>query len=45
MRARAEAVEVCKVEGEGRVSEFTVIEWFKRFNNGETSLEDQLVVF
>ena len=34
-------VEICKVEGECTVSKTRVIEWYRLFNNGETSLEDQ----
>ena len=45
MSARAAAVvEICEMEGgECTVSKTTAIKWlFRRFNNGETSLEDQL---
>ena len=42
MSARAVALEISKVEGECMVSKTTAIEQlFKRFNNGEPSLEDQ----
>ncbi|KAJ8953850.1 hypothetical protein NQ318_006701 [Aromia moschata] len=35
------AKEICEVEGEEMVSETTAADWFKRFNNGRTSLEEQ----
>ena len=41
LSARAAVAEICDVEGEGMVSKTTAIDWFKRFNNGETSLADQ----
>ena len=40
-RRAAAVVEICKEVGECTVSEITAIEWFRRFNNGETILEDQ----
>ena len=33
---------ICKIEGPGIVSKTTAEEWFKRFNEGDTSLEDLL---
>ena len=43
MNARATAViEICEVEGgKGTVNKSTVIEWFRQFDNSETSLEHQ----
>ena len=40
--ASAADVEICEVKSECRLSKTkTIIEWFRRFTNGETSLEDQ----
>lgn len=33
--------EICAIEGEGFVSETTARKWFNRFNDGDTSLQDQ----
>ena len=41
MSASAAVIEMCEMEGGCKVSKATTIEWFRRFNNGETSLEDQ----
>lgn len=38
--SRAAAAEICDVEGEGVVNKTAAAKWFKRFNNGETSLAD-----
>ena len=43
MSAKAAAVEICEVEGdECTVSKITAVAWFKRLNNGKTSLGCQL---
>ena len=42
MNVRAAAVEICEVEGgECTMGKITAIEWFRRSNNGGSSLEDQ----
>ena len=41
LSARAAAREICSVEGEGSVSNPTASAWFKKFNTGDTSIEDQ----
>ena len=41
LSARAATAKICDVEGEGMVSKTIAIDWFKHFNNGETSLADQ----
>ena len=41
MSARAATFKICKVEVESTLSETATVEWLRRFNNGETSLEDQ----
>jgi transposase len=40
LSARAAAKEICEVEGDGAVSKSTAIEWFKRFNEGNTDVCD-----
>ena len=39
--ARATTKKICEIEGPGIVSKTTAAEWFKRFNEGDTSLEDK----
>ncbi len=39
-KATAAARKICEVEGEGVVSTRTAQNWFKRFDEGRTSLED-----
>ncbi len=39
LRARAAVREICDVEGEVVVSHATASTWFRRFNDGDTSLE------
>ena len=42
MCARAAAVEICEMEGECRAGKIiSVVEWFRRFSNCETSFEGQ----
>lgn len=41
LSTRAAAEEICAVEGEGVVNKTTAAEWFKRFNEGDTSLQDK----
>ena len=41
LSARAAARKICSVEGEGSVSNPTASAWFKKFNTGDTSIEDQ----
>ena len=41
LSTRAAAEEICAVEGEGVVKKTTAAEWFKRFNEGDTSLQDK----
>ena len=41
LSARAAAREICSEEGEGSVSNPTASAWFKKFNTGDTSIEDQ----
>ena len=38
---RAATNEICKIEGVGSVSKSTAGEWYKCFNEGDTSLEDK----
>jgi transposase len=40
LSSRDAAAEICNVEGEGMVKKTAAAKWFKRFNNGETSLAD-----
>jgi len=40
LSAAAAAREICQVEGQGTVSPRTARKWFKRFNEGRTSIED-----
>jgi transposase len=35
------AKKICEVEGEGVISNRTAQNWFERFNDGDTSLEDE----
>ena len=42
LSAKAAAEEICAVEGEGTVHRNTAANWFKRFNSGDTSLQDLL---
>ena len=39
--ARAAAKEICDVEGEGAMSKSTAASWFKRFQDGDMSVEDR----
>ncbi|KAJ1361258.1 hypothetical protein KIN20_038421 [Parelaphostrongylus tenuis] len=41
LSVRDAAREICNVEGEGSVSHETVAMWYKRFESGDLSLEDQ----
>ena len=41
LSTRAAAEEICAVEGEGVINKTKAAEWFKRFNEGDTSLEDK----
>ena len=41
LSAKAAAEQICDVEGEGTVHRNTAAIWFKRFTNGDTSLEDK----
>ena len=38
---RAATNEICKIEGVGSVTKSTAGEWYKCFNEGDTSLEDK----
>ncbi len=40
LSAAAAAREICQVEGQGTVSARTARKWFKRLNEGSTSIED-----
>ena len=41
LSSRDAAKEICDVEGERTVSHMTVSRWYKRFDSGDMSLEDQ----
>lgn len=41
LSARAASKEICDVEGDGAVSKSMAIEWFKRFNEGNTDVCDK----
>ena len=41
LSARAAVTEICKVEGEGTISETIVIKWVKRFQDGDFDFEDK----
>ena len=39
--ARAAAIEICEVEGEGTIGKTAAIKWFKRFEDGDFDFEDK----
>src|SRR5713101_4460864 len=41
LNSSATTSEICNVEGKGVVAKHTVQEWFSKFKNGETSLEEK----
>lgn len=41
LSAQATAAKICAVEGEGTTNKMTVSRWFKKFNEGDTSLKDR----
>lgn len=41
LSARAAAVEICEVEGEGTIGKTAAIKWFKRFDDGDFDFEDK----
>jgi hypothetical protein len=41
LKATEVAKKICKVEGKGVISNCTTQNWFKIFNDGDTSLEDE----
>ena len=41
LSTRAAAKEICDVEGEGTTSKSAAARWFKKFNDGDLSLEDK----
>ncbi|CAD5220683.1 unnamed protein product [Bursaphelenchus xylophilus] len=41
LSAAAAAKKICEVEGDNVVSDRTAQNWFKRFNDGDTDLEDK----
>lgn len=41
LSATAAVKEICSIEGDGVVSKTTAVNWFNRFQSGDTSLQDK----